>query len=168
MCVFGFGSGFGFIVVLVSVPDLVCVFSVSVPYFVLYWIWFRSRIRCRWIGWNGGQSSPGFGFIVALVSIPDLVCFALVSVPDFVLYWICFRSRIRFRWIGWNGGQSSLPGFLGYDFACQHAWMLKMSESVGSEPLEYTSGEKSSALPTRSRVYGLLEQWLFTRSLRAV
>ena len=91
-----------------------------------------------------------------------------VSVPDFVLYWICFRSRIRFRWIGWNGGQSSLPGFLGYDFACQHAWMLKMSESVGSEPLEYTSGEKSSALPTRSRVYGLLEQWLFTRSLRGV
>ena len=43
-----------------------------------------------------------------------------------------------------------------------------MSESVGSEPLEYTSGEKSSALPTRSRVYGLLEQWLFTRSLRGV
>ena len=135
---------------------------VPVPVFVLYWIWFRSRIRFRWIGWTG------FGFIVALVSVPDLVCVALVSVPDFVLYWICFRSRIRFRWIGWNGGQSSLPGFLGYDFACQHAWMLKMSESVGSEPLEYTSGEKSSALRTRSRVCGLRSQWLFTRSVRGV
>ena len=44
LCVLGVGSRFGFIVVLVSVPDLVSVFLVSVPDLVLYWIWFRSRI----------------------------------------------------------------------------------------------------------------------------
>ena len=67
MCVFGVGSGFSFILDLVSVPDLVSVFLVSVPDLVLYWIWFRSRI---------------------------CVCVFLVSVPDFVLYWIWFRFRI--------------------------------------------------------------------------
>ena len=44
LCVLGVGSGFSFILDLVSVPDLVSVFLVSVPDLVLYWIWFRSRI----------------------------------------------------------------------------------------------------------------------------
>ena len=44
LCVLGVGSGFSFILDLVSVPDLVSVFLVSVPDLVLYWIWFRFRI----------------------------------------------------------------------------------------------------------------------------
>ena len=40
-------TGFGFIVALVSVPDLVCVALVSVPDFV--WIWFRSQQQTKFV-----------------------------------------------------------------------------------------------------------------------
>ena len=114
-------------------------FSVSVPDFVLYWICFRSRIRFRWIGWNGGQSSPGFGFIVALVSVPDLVCVALVSVPDFVWIWFRSQQQTKFVWFAYVF-ESQAKNLIWFGFKAGPATRQRQSIAIASS--EWTPGNR--------------------------